>query len=75
MLRANKISDFDPTQFTIFGFCDSCDHQAPVPTDRDLEIPRLIRQLRCRECGSGDCSIRIVYTAANLSTLEHVQGG
>ena len=65
MLQTNRIKDFNPDKFTIVGFCADCDHSAPVKrTDEDMEIPTLIARLSCSQCGSKDCSIRIIYTAA-----------
>ena len=60
-----KLADFEPTKFTIFGFCADCDHSAPViRANEDMEIPTLIERLSCSQCGSGNCSIRITCTAA-----------
>jgi hypothetical protein len=65
MASPNKLQDFDPAKFTIFGFCANCDHNAPIPRyDEEIEIPTLIERLSCSQCGSGDCSIRIVFTGA-----------
>jgi hypothetical protein len=65
MVAPNKLKDFDPTLFTIYGFCANCDYNAPVPrTDEEMEIPALIEKLSCSQCGSGKCSIRIIYTGA-----------
>ena len=65
-ITPNKPRDFDPTKFTIVGFCANCDHSAPVKRkDEDMEIPTLIERLSCSVCGSNDCSIRIIYTAAS----------
>jgi hypothetical protein len=65
MAAPNKLSDFDPLKFTIVGFCSDCHHDAPVPRiNEDMEIPTLIDKLSCSQCGSGNCSIRIIYTGA-----------
>jgi hypothetical protein len=67
LLRAGKeIRVFvDLAKFTIVGFCSDCHHDAPVPRiNEDVEIPTLIKKLLCSRCGSGDCSIRIIYTGA-----------
>ena len=65
MTQPNKLKDFDPAKFTIVGFCADCDHNAPVKRkDENMEIPALIARLSCSICGSDDCSIRIIYTAA-----------
>lgn len=65
MITPNKLKDFDPDKFTIMGFCADCDYSAPVKrTDEDMEIPTLIARLSCSHCGSGNTSIRIIYTAA-----------
>ena len=65
MASPNKLNDFNPTKFTIFGFCANCDHNAPIPRhNEEIEIPTLIERLSCGQCGSKDCSIRIVYTGA-----------
>lgn len=61
----NQISDFDPAVFAIHGFCNSCGHTRQVDhAELDMIVPRLIASLRCRECGSRGCSIRIVYTGS-----------
>jgi len=65
MVAPNKISDFDPGKLTIVGFCTDCHRDAPVPRiDEDMEIPMLIEKLSCSQCGSWNCSIRIIYTGA-----------
>ncbi len=62
-----RIGDFDPAEFTIYAYCGACDHSAPVDAEmvgQDVEVRTLPSRLRCAECGSRDCSIRIVYTGA-----------
>ncbi len=62
------VGDFHPAEFTIYAYCGACDHSAAVDPDkvgRDVEVRTLTSRLRCAECGSWHCSIRIVYTGAD----------
>ncbi|MDJ0863352.1 MAG: hypothetical protein QNJ82_14085 [Gammaproteobacteria bacterium] len=63
----SHIGDFDPAKFTIYASCATCGHSAPLDGDRvgqEVEVWTLPSRLRCAECGSRECSIRIVFTAA-----------
>ena len=64
-ITGNTFSDFPPDQFTILAFCESCGHRAAVDRSsvpEDSIVQDLTRRLRCAECGSRDCSTRIVFT-------------
>ena len=63
----NTLDDFPDEAFTIFVYCDTCDHsgsldRAKIPTGMTIE--ELRKALRCSRCGSSETSIRIVYTGA-----------
>ena len=65
--EGNQLSDFPPDQFTISLFCDACDHQADLDREKvpdGMTIQELRQHLRCTECGSRDCSLRIIYSGA-----------
>ncbi len=62
-----RVDDFDAAKFTIYAYCGACGHSAAVDPEKvgpDVEVRTLPARLRCTECGSRDCSIRIVYTGA-----------
>ena len=63
----SHVGDFDPAKFNIYASCSQCGHSAPLDTQKvgqDVEVRTLPSRLRCGECGSRECSIRIVFTAA-----------
>lgn len=66
-IDGNLLPDFPPDEFTIIVFCDSCDHRADLDRDnvpKDMTVQELRRHLRCSDCGSRECSLRITYTGA-----------
>ena len=63
----NDLSDFPPDQFAIVVFCDSCDHRADLDRKKvpvGMAIQELRQHLKCTECGSRECSLRIMYSGA-----------
>ena len=67
LCATNTFSDFPPDQFEILAFCEVCGHQAMVkrsPVLEDSIVQDLTNRLRCSECGSRECSIRIVFSGA-----------
>jgi len=64
---SNTLEDFPAESFTIFAFCDTCNHsghldRAKVP--EGMTVQQLVKALRCASCGSRGASIRVVYTGA-----------
>ena len=56
-MPANRLSDFDPSKITIYGYCADCDHSALVPRlGESRTIPALIERLSCSACASSDTS-------------------
>jgi hypothetical protein len=59
----NILADFPADHFNIVAFCD-CGHSAAVdlaalpPT---MTTDQLYARLRCRECGSREVSLRIIW--------------
>jgi len=66
-MSGNQLSDFPPDQFTISLFCESCDHRADLDREKvpdGMTVQELRQHLRCTDCGSRDCSLRIIYSGA-----------
>ena len=71
----SRVGDFDPAKYTIYAHCGACGHNAgldPEKVGRDVEVRMLSSRLRCAECGSRECSIRIVFTGAGA--FEYREG-
>jgi len=63
----NTLDEFPAEIFTIFVYCDACDHSGPLDRAKaptGMTIQHLIKALRCSRCGSREALIRIVYTGA-----------
>jgi len=61
----NRLSDFPPDEFTIVVFCDSCDHSSDLNREKvpeSMTTPEIRQHLRCSECGSRECSLRMIYS-------------
>lgn len=66
-IEGNQLSDFPPDQFAIHLFCDACDHRGDLDRQKvpqGMTIQELRKHLRCSECGSRECSLRIIYSGA-----------
>jgi len=60
----NTLSEFPPDQFRILGVCKACGWTDWLDRTRlsdEMTIDALLARMSCRECGSRDCGIRIVY--------------
>lgn len=66
-MTGNLPADFPPDSFGIIALCETCGHQATLERDRlppGVTVQGLPARLRCSQCQSRPCTIRIVYIGA-----------
>ena len=65
--RGNTLADFPAERFTLLAFCDTCGRQVTLDhtaLPQGLTVNDVRHRLQCSACGSGETSVRIVYSVS-----------